>query len=167
MNAIEAQMMIDAILEMMVDPETGEVVSEEEALKLAEDYEATKLDKCEWILKRINEENYKIEAMENQYKTIGKMIKTKKNLVERLSRYVAKALDYQKWETPDGLAKISYRVTHDKVTVDDIEKIPIEYFKTPRYESNLSKTAIKDAIQKGELVAGAHLEDSTSVIVKG
>ena len=167
MNAIEAQMMIDAILEMMVDPETGEVVSEEEALELAETYEATVLDKCEWMLKRINEEKYKIEAMENQYKAIGKMIKTKKNLVERLSKYVAIALAYQKWETPDGLAKISYRTTKDKVTVDDIDQIPIEYFKTPRYESNLSKTDIKEQIQNGTPVPGVHLEDSTSIIVKG
>ena len=75
MNAIEAQMMIDAILEMMVDPETGEVVSEDEALKLAETYEAQVLDKCEWMLKHITTEKYKIEAMENQKKTLDKMIK--------------------------------------------------------------------------------------------
>ena len=167
MNAIEAQMMIDAILEMMVDPETGEVLSEDEALKVAETYEATVLDKCEWMLKRINEEKYKVEAMENQYKAIGKMIKTKKNLIERLSKYVAMALKYEKWETPDGLAKISYRTTKDKVTVDNLDLIPIEYFKTPRYESNLSKTELKEMIQSGTSVPGVHLEDSTSIIIKG
>lgn len=167
MNAIEAQMMIDAILEMMVDPETGEVVSEDEALKLAETYEAQVLDKCEWMLKHITTEKYKIEAMENQKKTLDKMIKTKKNCVDRLSKYVAMALKYEKWETPDGLAKISYRTTKDKVTVDDINEIPIDYFKTPRYESNLSKTELKEAIQSGTSVPGVHLEDSTSIIVKG
>lgn len=167
MNAIEAQLMIDAILEMMVDPETGEVLSEDEALKVAEEYEATVLDKCEWMLKKVTEEKYKIEAMENQKRTLEKMIKTKKNLVERISKYVAMALKYQKWETPDGLAKISYRTTKDKVTVDDIDAIPLAYFKTPRVESNLSKTMIKEAIQDGCQLPGVHLEDSTSIIVKG
>lgn len=167
MNAIEAKMMIDTILEMMVDPESGEVLSEEESLKVAESYEAEVLTKCEWMLKRVAEENYKIEAMENQKRTLDKMIKTKKHLVERLSKYVAMALDYEKWETPDGLAKISYRTTKNKVTVDNIEEIPIEFFKTPRYESNLAKTDLKDAILNGNEIPGVHLEDNTSIIIKG
>ena len=106
MNAIEGRMMTDVIMERMVDPETGVLLSEDEALKLAETYEAEVLDKCEWFLKRINEEKYKVEAMKNQYKVLGNMIKTKENQIDRLSKYVAMALNYEKWETPDGLADI-------------------------------------------------------------
>lgn len=167
MNAIEGRMMTDVIMERMVDPETGVLLSEDEALKLAETYEAEVLDKCEWFLKRINEEKYKVEAMKNQYKVLGNMIKTKENQIDRLSKYVAMALNYEKWETPDGLAKISYRTTKDTVKVDNIDEIPLAYFKTPRYESNLSKTMIKEAIQDGITLPGVHLEDSKSIIIKG
>lgn len=167
MNAIEARMMIETILENLVNPETGEVLAEDEALMVAAEYEAEKLEKCEWMLKHIAEEKYKIEAMENQKRNLEKMIKTKKNIVERLIKYIAIALDYQKFETSDGLAKISYRATKDKVTIDDINMIPIEYFKTPRNETYLSKTAIKEAIAGGDYVPGVHLENTVSIIVKG
>lgn len=167
MKAIEMNQMIETILEMMVDPETGVVLDEDEALKVAEEYEAAKFDKCEAILKWVSTEKYKIDAMENQKKNLDKMIKTKKNLVERLSKYVAMTLDYQKWETPDGLAKIQYRTTKDKVTIDDIDAIPIDFFKTPRTESNLSKTEVKEVILNGSHIPGVHLEDSTSIIIKG
>ena len=143
----------------------NEKLAKKEVIKL--EAEAEKLEKCEWMLKHIAEEKYKIEAMENQKRNLEKMIKTKKNIVERLSKYIAIALDYQKFETSDGLAKISYRTNKDKVTIDDINMIPIEYFKTPRNETYLSKTAIKEAIASGDYVPGVHLEDNISIIVKG
>lgn len=167
MNAIEARMMIETILENLVNPETGEVLAEDEALMVAAEYEAEKLEKCEWLLKHIAEEKYKIEAMENQKRNLKKMITTKRNIVERLSKYIAIALDYQKFETSDGLAKISYRTNKNIVSVDDINLIPIEYFKSPRTEDNLSKTMLKENIINGEYVPGVHLENTVSIIVKG
>lgn len=167
MNAIEMRMMIDTMLENMVDVETGEVKTEDEVLAMAEQVEAEKLEKVEAILKWVGEEKYKIESMKEHKRDLDKRIKVKENLVDRLSKYAAMALDYQKYETPDGLAKISYKKTANVVKVDDITSIPTEFFKTPITESNLCKTDLKSAILAGFNVPGVHLEDTTSIIIRG
>lgn len=167
MNAMEMNHFINTLLDDGFDPETGELLDEDRLFELAEQYEADKLKKCEWMLKHINEEKYKVEAMTSQKRNLEQMIKTKQNVIERMSKYVAFVLEYQKWETPDGLAKISYRQNKDVVKVDDINKIPIEFFKQNRYESNLDKSAIKKWLKSDVEIDGVHLEDTTSVIIKG
>lgn len=167
MNAIEVRMMMETVIEFLVDPESGEVLSKEEAEKKLQEYGDAFSNLIEGSAKWCAEQKYKVAAMKEQRKTLDKMIKTKENLIDRLENYLMVALDKKKYESEDGLVKISYRTTKDTVTVDDINQIPIEFFKTPRYETNLAKTDLKDAILNGNEIPGVHLEDNTSIIIKG
>lgn len=166
MKLLEIPAAIDAAIDFFVDPETGEIKSEEETLAICEALEGERLGKIDWLAKRVVNSAAELEALQDHKRTIDARIKAKKNEIERLKRFIGMALQGEKRTTEDGLVKISYRTTKDSVKLDDLEMIPIEFFKTPRTESNVSKTEIKEKIQAGEIVPGAHLEDKTSVIIK-
>lgn len=166
MTLLEIPKAIDDAIDFFIDPETGEIKSEEETLAICEQLEGERLGKIGWLAKRVVNSAAELEALQDHKRTIDARIKAKKNEIERLKRFIGLALNYEKYTTEDGLVKISYRTTKDSVKLDNLDEIPIEYFKTPRTESNVSKTAIKEMIQAGEIVPGAHLEDSISTIIK-
>lgn len=157
---------IEIIADMLVDPETGEVLSEQEAKNLIDKYEMQKDRKIEYLCKLIK--NYKAEAdaLKVQKLEFEKRQKTAENKANSIKNYIGYVLNGEKWKADDASVSVSYRTTKETVKIDDVEALPSDCFKNPKIESNVSKTKIKELIQAGIDVPGAHLEDSISVIIK-
>ena len=141
------------IMEMLVDPETGEILSDDEAYELLSNYIDEADKKTEWIAKEIKNLKAEAEALREQKRTFDQRIKAAENKAERLKNY-------------DGSITISYRTSSNVVKVTELDSIEEKYFKTPHTESNLNKTMIKSDLLHGVEVPGAELIDKRSVIVK-
>lgn len=157
---------LDNIVEMLVDPETGEILSDEEAYKLLSEYIDEADRKTEYIAKECKNIAIEIEAIKEQKKIFDQRMKACNNRLNSLKGYIDFALQGEKWKADDGSIAISYRNTKNVVNVTDIEAIDNKYFKTPHTENNLNKTLIKEDILEGKAVAGAELIDKKSVIIK-
>ena len=59
--------------------------------------------------------------------------------------------------------KVSFRRAK-KTVIDDLAMVPTAFLKYA--EPTADKTAIKDAIARGEVVPGAHIEESLSMNIK-
>lgn len=163
---LEVPQAIEDAIDNMIDPETGEILSEDEVLKICEELEGERIKKIEWLAKMVVNKNAEIDALSNHKRDIDKRLKAAKSSVESLKTFIRLALQGEKYKAEDGSVSISYRNTKDVVLVDELTAIPDMYFKTPHTESNLNKTLIKEAISMGSLVPGAHLEDTVSTIIK-
>ena len=157
---------MEAITEMLVDPETGEVLTEEEANKLLADYQEEASKKIEYICKIIKNSKAEAEALKAQKQEFEKRQKAAERKAESLKNYLKFALNGQKWKADDSSVTVSYRNNKDTVKIDSVESLPDQFFRCPHIESNVSKTAIKDVLLNGGTVPGAHLEDTVSVIIK-
>lgn len=166
MKLLDIPQAIDDAIDFMIDPETGEIKTEEETLAICEALEGERLEKIEWLAKRVINSAAELDALKEHKRTIDARIKARNAEIERLKRFIGIVLKGEKFKATDGTVSVSYRTTKDTVKIDNLDAIPAEFFKTPHTESNLAKTAIKEAIQSGAAVPGAHLEDSTSTIVK-
>lgn len=166
MKLLDIPQAIDDAIDMMVDPETGEILSEDEILALCESLEMERDKKVEYLAKVVINLKAEEEALANHKSVIDKKLSANRNRQNSIKKFVRLALNGENWKSEDGLASISYRTTKDTVKIDDINEVDEKYFRTPHTESNLSKTAIKEAIQAGLVVKGAHLEDSISTIIK-
>lgn len=157
---------IELIGENLVDPETGEMLTEEEARAMIDSLEEEKDKKVEYLCKLIK--NYKAEAdaLKTQKQSFDARQKAAERKAESIKNYLKFALKGEKWKAEDASVSISYRNTKDTVKIDDLDSIDEMYFKCPHTESNLSKTMIKEALKNGDKVVGAHLEDSVSIIIK-
>lgn len=157
---------IEIIAEMLVDPETGEILSEQEAQELIDKYQMQKDKKIEYLCKLIK--NYKAEAdaLKIQKQEFEKRQKAAEKKAESIKNYIRYVLNGEKWKAEDASVSVSYRTTKDIVKVDNIEVIPDDYFKKPHDETHLMKTVVKDMLSSGTEIAGVHLEDSVSVIIK-
>ncbi len=154
------------IMEMLVDPETGEILSDDEAYELLSNYIDEADKKTEWIAKEIKNLKAEAEALREQKRTFDQRIKAAENKAERLKNYLNFALNGEKWKADDGSITISYRTSSNVVKVTELDSIEEKYFKTPHTESNLNKTMIKSDLLHGVEVPGAELIDKRSVIVK-
>lgn len=157
---------IEILSNMMCDPETGEILTEEETNEQLEALSMEFDKKMEYLCKLAINESAEAEMLKKHKLDIEKRQKAAENKVKRLKSYIKNALQNNKFKSADGLVSVSYRTTKDKVMIDDLASIPDTFFKIQYTESNLSKTVIKEAIKGGADVPGVHLEDSVSVIIK-
>ena len=157
---------IENVEEFLVDVETGEILSQEEANVLIEQLEIEKDKKTEWIAKEILNLKAEAEALKTQKKAFEQRQKAAEKKAESLKNYLQFALSGEKWKAVDSSVAISYRTTKNCLKVSDLEKISEEWFKTPHTEINLNKTALKECLMNGGRIDGVELEDRISVIVK-
>ena len=166
MRAWEIPTAIELIADMMVDLETGECLSDDEVKKQVEELQMEFDKKVTYICKLIQNESDSAEMYKAHKDAFDKKQKASEKRVKSLKNYLAYCLKGEKWESEDKSVKVQFRTNKDTLKVDTLADIPEEYFKTPHYESNLNKTAIKEALAGGKKVAGVHLEDTISTIVK-
>ena len=146
----------DAIL-ACVDTDTGEIIDESQLNALQMERDA----KIEGVAMWKKENDAEATALAEEIKKLTARKNACLNRSESLKRYLAMALDGQKFKT--ARVAISYRAS-ESVVVDDITQISDEYLKHPEPEA--SKTAIKDALKAGKTVSGVHLEKSVNLIVR-
>ena len=149
---------IDNEILACVDMETGEIVDEEklEALEMERE------KKIEGIILWRKDLLAEAEAVKVEAQSLQKRAKTCENKAEQLKKYIEHALDGSKFKTER--CSVSYR-SSKSIVIDEILKIPVDFWK-PVNEDWISKSAIKDAIESGKEVKGAHQEERQSIIIR-
>lgn len=111
------------------------------------------------------------DALEKEKKNISSRLKAKNNLIERLKTMLVEnmtAIERKKIDMPK--AKISLRNNQETAQfANEKEFITWAGLNRPdllKYTPEISKTAVKNALQNGEKIQGAALGRTVSVIIK-
>lgn len=159
MRLYEFDSAIEDAFTKAIDHETGEIIDED----MAERFEQLQIDrdkKIEGIACMIKEFNADAIALKAEKDTLAARQRTAENRAASLKRYLEGYLGGEKFES--ARAAISYRKSV-AVNVMDINSIPQEYL-TIKVDAN--KTAIKNAIKNGDVVAGAELIENRNMVIK-
>jgi hypothetical protein len=106
-----------------------------------------------------------ISIIDAEIKRLGELKKARLKTIDRLEATVSNAMQlYQinRLETPT--LKISFRKS-ESVEIDDESAISFAYLKE-KITYTIDKVAIKEAIKKGEVVAGARLQVNQNIQIK-
>ncbi len=153
----------EALNKAVVDEETGEVIVTQD-LEALESLQMARDQKIENVALFVKNANADAVAIAEEIKWLQARKKTLDNKIEGAKNWLQSALNGEKFSTPR--TSISYRTTKDTTIIDDPNLIPDKFFPIKKNERTVSKTALKEAIKAGETVPGAHLEDTTSMILK-
>lgn len=148
---------IDKAIMECIDSETGEVLDEEKLTALAMD----RNDKIENVALWIKDLTAEAAALKAEKEVFAARQKAAEDKIDSLKKWLSGALAGQKFETTK--CKVAFRKSQ-RVVIDDIKQVPDVYWKYA--EPTADKTAIKEALKEGAAIAGAHIEESTSVSVK-
>ena len=141
-----------------VDTETGEIIDSEKLDAL----EMEREKKIEAVILWRKDLLAEAEAVKKEADVLTKRAKSCENKAEQLKNYISYALNGEKFKT--DRCSVSYRKTSG-VVLDDIYKVSTKFWGDIK-ESWISKTKIKEAIEKGETVEGAHIEERQSINIK-
>lgn len=156
MTLYEINDQIKNAIELGFDPETGEILDE----SALEQLQLDRNEKVENICLFIKDLKAEAAALDAEKKNLDARATVAKKKADSLSRYLQTMLDGEKFKT--ARCSVSYRKT-SAVIVDDENELP-ELCVRIRKEPN--KTAIKDYINAGVSVPGAHIEERQSMIIK-
>lgn len=168
-----------AILEeYSVDPDTGELLDEDQFNAKFDEIQMALNDKIESSICFVKNLNAEVEAFKAEEKNLAQRRKVKENLAERIKNRIdtyikaqytdeegnvdTVGLNKYKMETPK--MKLSYRKS-ESVNITDIDSVPKEYIKT-KTEVLADKTNIKKAIKAGQYIDGAELVTNINMQVK-
>ena len=141
-----------------VDMETGEIIDAEKLDAL----EMEKEKKIESIILWRKDLIAEAKAVKEEADSLADRVKKLNNKAESLKEWITKALDGDKFKT--SKCSVSYRNSKG-VVIDNFADVPENFYKLPS-ESWISKTAIKEALEEGKTVPGAHMEENQSIIIK-
>jgi hypothetical protein len=151
-----------ALLEAIAEQE-GEITPEQdEQLAInryeletkAVDYSMAILQLNAWV-EMADKEAKRVTAIKNAYKKTSETLKQR--ITDAMERYDIR-------EVKDATIKVSLRKSVQTI-IDDLDQVPKQY-KTVKVETTPDKTAIKKAIQEGEIIEGAHLEEKNNLQIK-
>lgn len=151
--------------EELVDLETGEVVTVEEALEKLEMARDEKIENAALMVKNMAAEAAAIKAEEEK---LAKRRKAIENKADGVKQFLVRALTKEdgtseKFRT--ARAEISVRTNPAKVVIKDENQLPKEFFRTIM-EVKPDKAEIKEVLSRGIEVPGAALERGRSVVIK-
>lgn len=156
---------IDAAMDALIDPETGEVMDVQAFDALAME----KGQKIENVACWAKNEKALAEEIGAEIKRLQERKKAAENRAERLKGYLLYATGGQKYQT--ARAQISFRSSESTEITDEAGLI--EWAESNGYDEllkyrqpEISKTAVKETLKSGVMVPGAQLVTSTSVIIK-
>lgn len=150
-----------SIAEMFTD---GVLTKEEFAQALSE-LEETKVEKCGNAICYLNTLKNGIKDMKEEEKrinTMRKSLESRAKNIEEAFTYVLKNMGNSEVITKYGVMKV--RKNPPSVVIDDVSKIDKKYFSEPKITIDVDKVAIKKAINAGEKVEGAHLEQGEKLV---
>ena len=140
----------------LVDPETGEIADFEAFEKLNLDLDTKIKNIALWIVNLRSD----AEQLEEQEKKFRDRKAAAKNKAESLKNLLDGFLSGEKRSYPEVV--ISYRKS-EQVTVDDDAKLDDRFL---RIKTEIDKTALKDALKRGESIEGARLEVKNNIQIK-
>lgn len=149
---------IDAALEALIDPETGEIADFEafESLSMARD-EKIEAVAC-WVKNLLSD----AAAIKSEESALAERRKTAENRAASLKEYLARSVGKgQKFSTPR--CALTWRRS-EAVELSDDAKLSDKYLTYKEPEPN--KKAIKEAIKSGLEVPGARLVERKNLQIK-
>lgn len=149
---------IDNDILSCVDLETGEIVDEEKLNALEMERDA----KIEGVILWRKDLLAEADAVKAEAQNLSKRAKVCENKAEQLKKYVEHALGGDKFKTER--CNVSYRKS-TAIVIDDVALLPVEVWKDIS-EDWISKGKIKQMIESGQEVKGAHQEERQSIIIK-
>lgn len=149
---------IDNDILSCVDTETGEIIDQEKLDAL----EIEREKKIEGVILWRKDLLAEAEAVKNEAQNLSKRAKSCENKAEQLKNYISYILGGEKFKT--DRCSVSYRKT-SSVVIDEPLIVENRFFK-PFSADWISKTAVKEAFDRGEEVRGAHQEEKQSIIIK-
>ena len=149
---------IDQEIMECVDLETGEIIDpgKLDALEMERD------KKIESVILWRKDLLAEAEAVKAEAANLSKRAKSCESKAEQLKNYISYALNGQKFKT--DRCSVSYRKSSG-VVLDDIHRISMKFWGDVK-DSWISKTKIKEAIERGETVDGAHIEENQGIVIK-
>ena len=151
----------NAILDC-IDTETGEVIDIDKLNELQLERD-TKIENVACWIKDLKAEAEAIKAEKN---ALAERQKAAENKAERLKKWLAYALDGEKFKT--ARCSVSFRKTESvEVTEEGLEALMKGHDELLTYKApEPNKTAIKQAIKDGLNVDGVQLVQNVSTIIK-
>ena len=149
---------IDNEIMSCVDLETGEIIDEEKLDALGMEREK----KIEGVILWRKDILAEAKAVKEEAKALYDRARACENKAETLKKYIEKALGGEKFKT--DRCTVSYRASKS-VVIDDVFQLPPDVWKELS-EDWISKTKIKDLIEAGKEVRGAHIEEKQGIIIK-
>lgn len=149
---------IDSEILDCVDLETGEIVDEEKLNALEIERDA----KIEGVILWRKDLVAEMDAVKAEAKKLNERAKALENKSEQLKRWISFALNGEKFKTER--CSVSYRKS-TSIVIDDVYALPADVYKEMS-EEWISKSKIKDMLEAGEEVKGAHQEEKQSIIIK-
>lgn len=158
MTLFEIDKAIEEFFEENIDPETGELLNIEQL----DDLQMAREQKCENVALLIKNKEAEKNAVAEQEKVFANRKKTLGNEIDRLKNYLGYALQGEKFSTPR--VAVSFRKS-ESVLVKDKYLIPDSYMNLSVVREP-NKTAIKNALKRGETVMGVELVEKNNVQIK-
>lgn len=154
----ELMALLEAIAEQdgEITPEQDEqlAINRYELETKAVDYSMAILQLNAWV-EMADKEAKRVTAIKNAYKKTSETLKQR--ITDAMERYDIR-------EVKDATIKVSLRKSVQTI-IDDLDQVPKQY-KTVKVETTPDKTAIKKAIQDGEIIEGAHLEEKMNLQIR-
>lgn len=149
---------IDSEILECVDLDTGEIVDEEKlnALEMERD------KKIEGVILWMKDLQAEADAVKAEGAKLYKRGKACENKAEQLKKWVKYALNGDKFKT--DRCSVSYRKT-SSIVIDDVYALPQDVWKEMS-EDWISKSKIKEIIESGKEIKGAHQEERQSIVIK-
>lgn len=149
---------IDQAIMACVDAETGEIIDPEalDSLLMQRD---DKLEAVACWIKNLQSDALAYKAEKDAF---AARQKAAENKVESLKRYLADALQGQKFST--AKCAVSFRKS-ETVEVEDVKLVPAELLRV-KTSIEPDKTAIKAAIKAGQEISGCKLVESINTQIK-
>lgn len=119
--------------------------------------------KAESLAKVIRTLEAEAKALDEEKKRLEDRITSRKNKVQRLKDYLKDNLEKSGMQKVKGKTFTVWVQDSERVEVSDENTIPEQYFVLKR---QLSKSAIKEAIENGQQVAGAEIVKNKSVRIR-
>ena len=151
--------------DMLIDEETGELLSVAQALDALRMEREAKLENVACWVKNLSAE---ADAIREEEDRLFKRRKAAETKAANLKTWMLAAMTHEDGTTDKlktGRVMVSVKRKPPSTVVDDEALLPWAY-KTVKQTFTLDKAAIKAAILSGEEVPGAHLEYGRSVVIK-
>ena len=143
-----------------VDPETGEIISEE-AAQAVEQLNMAREDKIENLALYYKNLTAEAKALKNEKLALEARQSAAEKKAESIKKYLASSMNGEKYKSEK--VAISWRKS-ESVSVDENAFLPDDYMTFKEPVPNL--TAIKKALKAGEKIDGATLTSSNNIQIK-
>lgn len=149
--------LIDQMLLACIDPETGEIIDDEQLTALQMERDA----KIEGVALWIKNLKAEAEAYKAEKDAFAEREKAAKAKMESLKKWLAEALAGQAFKSPK--AQVTWRKS-SALVIDDLWKVDDSFL---RYKDpEVDKEAVKKALKDGVEVSGVHIEERQSMTIK-